>query len=208
MHPNPIYRRENAARSLTFLRDRSFGTLAVNGEAGPLLAHVPFVISPDGGSVELHLVRSNPILRAIKEPQPVVLSVTGPHGYISPDWYGVDDQVPTWNYVAVHLRGSLSIMDHGELRGVLDRLSGQFEGRITDKKPWVADKMTPEVLEKMMGMIVPCRLEISDLQSTWKMSQNKTDAARIGAANGAASAGIGQEVDQLRDWMLDAIENT
>ena len=202
MHPNPIYRRQEQARSLEFVRARSFGTLAINAEGGPLLAHVPFTLSPDARIVDLHLVRSNPILRAIKQPQPAVLSITGPHSYISPDWYGVPDQVPTWNYVAVHLRGEVSILDQGELRGVLDRLSAQFEARIAGKTPWKADKMTPEVLAKMMRMIVPCRLRIDDLQSTWKMNQNKTKSARHGAAHGAAAAGIGQEVDLLRDWML------
>jgi len=202
MHPNQIFRRHDEGDSIQLLRQRSFGTLAINAEGGPLLAHVPFVLSEDASEVELHLVRSNPILREIKEPQRVVLSVTGPHSYISPDWYGVEDQVPTWNYVAVHLRGELSILDQGELSGVLDRLSAQFEQRINGKAPWKSDKMTPDVLTKMMRMIVPCRLRIDDLQSTWKLNQNKTEAARHRAAHGVAAAGIGQEVDQLRDWML------
>ena len=43
--------------------------------------------------------------RAIANGAAVRLIVEGPEGYISPDWYGVADQVPTWNYVAVHLVG-------------------------------------------------------------------------------------------------------
>ena len=103
MHPNPTFRQTSDDRNIAFVRDRGFGTLAINAEGGPLLSHVPFLVSGDARTVDLHLVRSNPILRLLDTE--AVLSVTGPDGYVSPDWYGVADQVPTWNYVAVHLRG-------------------------------------------------------------------------------------------------------
>jgi transcriptional regulator len=70
-----------------------------------MISHVPFVLNANGTEAELHLVRSNPIARAVTGPTQAVLAVTGPDGYVSPDWYDTPDQVPTWNYVAVHLRG-------------------------------------------------------------------------------------------------------
>ncbi len=107
MHPNPAFRQVPADDSLSFARARGFGTLSVNGAAGPLMAHVPFLISDSGEVCALiHLARSNAIARAAL-PCPAVLAVVGPDSYISPDWYGADDQVPSWNYVAVHLRGRL-----------------------------------------------------------------------------------------------------
>ena len=61
-----------------------------------------------GDAVWLHLVRSNPIARsACRAGAGCDDRGVGPDSYISPDWYGVPDQVPTWNYVAVHLRGTL-----------------------------------------------------------------------------------------------------
>ena len=95
MHPNPAFRKESDTRNLTFARARGFGLLGVNDDAGPLLSHVPFLLNDDGSTADLHLVRSNPIAR--REDGPAVLAVTGPDGYVSPDWYGVEDQVPTWN---------------------------------------------------------------------------------------------------------------
>ena len=94
MHPNPAFRQTPAERSLTFARARGFGILTVNGAAGPLLAHVPFLISADGTWADLHLARSNAVARS-DLPAPAVIAVSGPDAYISPDWYGLDDQVPT-----------------------------------------------------------------------------------------------------------------
>lgn len=199
MHPNPIYRQETAARNLAFAGARGFGMLTIAGPEGPLVSHVPFTLGD--GFAEMHLVRSNPIARALAAPVPAVLAVVGPDAYVSPDWYGMEDQVPTWNYVAVHLRGQLGLLPPEDLRGQLDRLAATFEGRIAGKKPWVADKMNPDALERLMRMIVPVRLEIASVDGTWKLGQNKPGPARKGAAHGMEAAGIGAEIADLAALM-------
>ena len=64
MHPNPAFRQTPTARNIAFARDIGFGMLCVNGPDGPLVAHVPFLLSPDAIIAEVHLARSNPIARA------------------------------------------------------------------------------------------------------------------------------------------------
>jgi transcriptional regulator len=204
MHPNPIYRKAGPATILDFARARGFGTLTINGPEGPLASHVPFVLGD--GFAELHLVRSNPIARALGAPVPALLAVVGPDGYVSPDWYGMEDQVPTWNYVAVHLRGTLRDMPPADLRGQLDRLSAEFEERIAGKAPWRLDKVSAEVRERLMRMIVPCRFDIASVDGTWKLGQNKPEMARKGAADGMRSAPIGSEIAALTR-MMDAAED-
>ena len=193
MHPNPIYHTADAQRNLGFARERGFGVVATNGEDGPLLAHVPFLLNDAGDMAELHLVRSNPIARALKEPMTVKIAVSGPDTYISPDWYGVPDQVPTWNYVAVHLTGVLELRPQDELRNLLDRQSAFYEDRLLPKPPWKTAKMTGDVLEKMMRQIVPCRMRITGVDGTWKLNQNKPDAVRLSAADHVAGYGFGTE---------------
>ena len=193
MHPNPIFRRPGVERNLTFARHRAFGLLSVNGPEGPLLAHVPFLLDADGASADLHLVRSNPILQALDQPQAAVIVITGPDSYISPDWYEVADQVPTWNYVAVHLRGQLGKLPPEAMRDMLDRQSAHFEDQLTPKSPWTTHKMTPEVLDRMMRQIVPCRLTVTGIDGTWKLNQNKPDEVRLRAADKVAEDGMGSE---------------
>ena len=153
--------------------------------------------------LELHLVRSNPTLRALDAPKCAVVAVNGPDSYISPDWYGIDDQVPTWNYVAVHIRGVLARVPQEELRGVLDRLSAQFELRLSPKPAWMASKMTHDVLDKMMRMIVPCRMHVEAIEGTWKLNQNKADAVRLRAADYVAGDGIGTMMAEMAQLMRD-----
>jgi transcriptional regulator len=184
MHPNLAFRRVDAAQSLALVRARSFGILVAPGAERPLASHIPFMLSDDGSVVEFHLVRNSAMARAIADGAPVRLIVDGPEGYISPDWYGVAEQVPTWNYVAVHLVGEARLSDEDGFRDLLDRLSAHFEARLLPKKPWTSDKMTDGVMERMMRGIVPCVMRVSDLQSTWKLGQNKTEDARVGAAQG------------------------
>ena len=203
MHPNPAFRQATREENLIFARSRGFGDLAVNGAEGPMLAHIPYRLTNDGTAVELHLVRSNPIARALATPQAAVLAVWGPHSYVSPDWYGIADQVPTWNYVTVHLRGRLEARPVEELRGFLDRLSRHFEGQI-DKAPWTMEKMDPAALDRMMRMIVPCRLSIDVVDGTWKLGQNKDPGARVAAADGVAEQGLGDGLEQLAQWMREA----
>lgn len=188
MHPNPAFRKTEAPSNLAFAQARGFGTLSINGSNGPLCAHIPFLLSQDGSFADMHLARSNLIARA-DLPVPAVLAVVGPEGYISPDWYGTPDQVPTWNYVAVHLRGVLEPRPTESLREHVDALSARFEADLGPKAPWISTKMSDGVIERMMRMILPFRLRVTEVDGTWKLGQNKTPEAREGAAIGLDARG-------------------
>lgn len=185
MHPNPAFRSTPDAQNLTFARTRGFGILSVNGADGPLAAHIPFLLSADGSHADLHLARSNPIARA--KAGPAVLMVSGPDAYVSPDWYGVDDQVPTWNYVAVHLRGVLHPLPDEALHDHVDALSAAHENRLLPKTPWLSSKMTEGVMPRMMRMILPFRFVVTSVDGTWKLNQNKPAAVRDAAATALAA---------------------
>lgn len=192
MHPNPAFRGAADEQNLAFARARGFGVLSVNGPEGPLAAHVPFLLSEDSTVAELHLARSNAIARA-GLPAPAVMIVTGPDAYISPDWYGAEDQVPTWNYVAVHLRGVLEPLPQEAMRGHVDALSAEHEARLLPKKPWVSDKMSEGVMPRMMRMILPFRLRIRSVAGTWKLNQNKTPEMRAAATDRLAEGDAGSQ---------------
>lgn len=204
MHPNPVYHTGDDQKNLDYSRERSFGVLAVTGADGPLMSHVPFLVSDDGSELHLHLVRSNPIARALKSPMPARIAVSGPDGYISPDWYEIEDQVPTWNYVAVHMTGVLEIRPQEELHALLDAQSALFEDRLLPKEPWRTSKMQPETMQKMMRMLVPCRMQINSVDGTWKLNQNKPNGVRLRAADYVDAYGMGQEVRVLAALMRGA----
>jgi len=135
--------------------------------------------------------------------QEALVMFQGPHSYISPTWYGNGPpNVPTWNYVAVHLRGTLRALPPESLRDLLDRQAAAYESRLAPKPAWTTAKMDPEALVRLMRMILPFRLDIETVDGTWKLSQNKPDAARLGAASEIAS-GFGNELEALAALMRD-----
>ena len=201
MHPNQSFRKPNDAGNIAFAQDRGFGVLAVNHDDGPLIAHIPFALNDAGTVADLHLIRSNPILRCLDTPQNAVIAVSGPDGYVSPDWYEVPDQVPTWNYVAVHLRGTLERLPQDQMHAMLDMQSAHFEDQLAPKPPWLTTKMTPDVLDKMMRQIVPCRLNVTAINGTWKLNQNKPDDVRLRAADKVETSTTGSETQTLAHLM-------
>lgn len=202
MHPNPIFHKAEDQQNLSFAANQGFGMLAVNGPEGlPLLAHIPFVI--EGDRVLFHLVRSNPIARVLKSGAAARLAVRGPHGYISPDWYGIDDQVPTWNYVAVQLDGVAQLLPQADIGAVLEKLSDRFEADLAPKPIWKMTKMEPEALTRMMRMIVPVEMRLTAIDGTWKLSQNKPEAARLAAADGVGAAEMEPSASALAALMRD-----
>lgn len=203
MHPNPVFHDVDTVRNIAFARARAFGVLMVNGERGPEVSHIPFLLSDDAATADLHLVRSNPIVRMGEGPYAAKILVSGPDSYVSPDWYAVQNQVPTWNYIAVHLTGTLEQLPQDVMHDMLNRQSEAYEEQLLPKTPWTTEKMTPEVLKKMMRMIVPFRFTLTGVDGTWKLGQNKPDDVRAAAAKQMAEHGIGSEVQAIAAMMRE-----
>ena len=164
---------------LAFVAQVSFATIAAEG---PVVVHAPVLVAgPD--RLLFHVSRGN---RAKLDGKRAIVSVLGPDAYISPDWYGVDDQVPTWNYLAVEAEGPLRTLDEAELADLLDGLSAAHEARLAPKPAWTRAKMSPGRFESMLKAIVGYELVIEDLRGTRKFGQNKDEAQRHAAAAGLA----------------------
>ena len=181
MHPNRALAWEDRDAMLAFLADIAFCTICVDG---PFLVHAPVIVAaPD--RLRFHISRGNRAA-ARMDGKKAIVSCLGPDAYISPDWYGSPDQVPTWNYLAVEAEGPLRRLDEEELARLLDDLSAAHEARLAPKPSWTRAKMSPGRFEAMLKAIVGYELRIEDLRGTRKLGQNKKSEERIGAAEGLA----------------------
>jgi transcriptional regulator len=96
----------------------------------------------------------------------------GPNAYISPTWYQDQNQVPTWNYEAVHVSGELVILnDDVSKLDIVTRLTEINEAAFNP--PWTIEKLTNEKKHQLLGAITGCRLDITDISGKSKLSQNK-----------------------------------
>lgn len=186
MHPAPAFHVEDRAVLLDFLRAHPFVTIAANVGGRPMVAQSPVVIRELDGEIALdfHLSRGNVLTPHLTQGFRAVVLATGPDAYVSPDWYESADQVPTWNYQSVEAEGSVAPLNEAELIALLDDLSAQEEGRLLPKTPWTRAKMKAGKFEALLRGIQGGRLFVERLQGTFKLSQNKSDADRLGAAKG------------------------
>ncbi len=187
MHPNAAFRWEDREAMRAFAAEIGFGMLFLTTPDGPRVAHVPFVFRDDD-RIAFHLARGNAITKHLGGAEALFV-INGPDGYISPDWYGIDDQVPTWNYVALELQGMARKMDSAALASQADALSEINEKRLAPKPIWTRDKMTDGLFDKMLRGITGFELEITAWRSTVKLGQNKSFHVRMAAADGAEAAG-------------------
>jgi transcriptional regulator len=159
--------------------ERAFGTVVATTNSGaPMASHVPFVVSPLGEVARLafHVARANPLHGVLANNPRALIIVSGPDAYISPDWYVSVDQVPTWNYVSVHLTGMARVAAPEETLAHVDHLSAQFERRLAGKKPWTSAKMTAAKRDAMLKAIVVLEFSVEKIEAQWKLGQHKTVA--------------------------------
>jgi transcriptional regulator len=187
MHPNAAFRWEDREAMRAFAAEIGFGMLFLTTPDGPRVAHVPFVFL-DEDRIGLHIARGNALAKHLDGAEGLFV-INGPEGYISPDWYGTPDQVPTWNYVALELQGPVSKMDEAALIAQADALSETQEARLAPKPVWTRDKMANGLFDKMLRGITGFEMTVTAWRSTVKLGQNKTAEVRAAAADGAEAAG-------------------
>ena len=181
MHPDRRFAWVDAEAMLAFVREIAFCTICVDG---PAVVHAPVVVeAPD--RIRFHLSRANRAAAALEGAR-AIISCLGPDAYISPDWYGTPDQVPTWNYVAVEAEGPLRRLAREELIALLDALGAEHEPRLAPKPSWTRDKLSPARFEGLLKAIVGFELTIDALRGTRKLGQTKSEAERAAAAEGLA----------------------
>jgi transcriptional regulator len=173
----------------SYVADHPFAALVTNTSDGPNVEHLPMELDADSGSEGRllgHVARSNPLWRAF-ESGPALAIFSAHDTYVSPDWYAskaADPRVvPTWNYAAVHVAGTLRFFhDADRIRALLARLTNHHEaGRAT---PWSISDAPAEFIDQLAGAVVGVELEIERMIGKWKLSQNRATEDRAGVIAG------------------------
>lgn len=194
MTPGAPYSWRDEAAIRAFVAQAGFGLLCVAAPDKVHVVHLP-LIWLDDRRIGLHIHRANPIVRYL-EGRDALIVVTGPHGYVSPDWYGLPDKVPTWNYLSAELRGPMARLDEAATIAQIDALSDNQEERLAPKPVWTRDKMAAGHFDRLLGGLIGFSMQVDAMQGTAKLGQDKPEAARIGVAD-ALDAGGNAELAAL-----------
>lgn len=184
------FREERLEKLHALIETHPLGLLITYGTSGLQATPVPFMLyTTEGefGVLRAHLARANPCWKELVSGQECLVMFQGKDGYITPSWYPskaeTQQAVPTWNYVAVEVRGMPAVKDDPVwLRRHLDDLTRQHEG--IRPEPWSVSDAPDDYIAGQLKAIVGIEIPIGCLEGKWKMSQNKTAADRQGVING------------------------
>lgn len=156
-----------------FIQHNNFATLVSMRNNRPIAVHLPLqlVEKEDGHYLTGHVAYGNPIWRSLQGLEQVLVMFQGPHAYISSSWYEKEN-VPTWNYQAVHVYGQATTFEGEALKKDLAALLVNYEGHREHSVLW--DTLSPELLERELKGIVGIQIKIEEMQAAYKMSQNRT----------------------------------
>lgn len=167
---------EDQQEAVAFMQRYSFATIITVKEGVPTATHLPFLVKQMDDKIILssHFAKANPQSADIISNNALVIFIE-PHAYISPKNYEKEQNVPTWNYLAVHAYGKCSILEGEENKAALLKEMIQYY-EADYLKQW--DSLPDDYKQKMMKGIVAFEMVVDDLQAKAKLSQNRTQKER------------------------------
>lgn len=171
MYIPPSFSEIDLTKLFDFIEQYNFGLVVSELDHEPFATHLPLLLDRQAGPFGTligHMARANPQWRAADRSVLVVFS--GPHAYVSPSWYEAENVAPTWNYVAVHVYGTLRLVGNGDatLKILRDLV---FLHEKTMPEPW-GFRDGDEYVGRLAHSIVAFRVEITRIEGKWKLSQN------------------------------------
>ena len=172
MYIPEIYKNENQEEIRNFIHENGFAIL-INQTNGKLWAtHIPLILetSENGGQQLIgHVSKLNPQGESFEAHQDVLAIFTGPHSYISSSWYD-HENVPTWNYLAVHVYGKVTVLNFEETVESLKNLVDKYE--VNSENPLRVEDLSEKTMREAKG-ITGIKINITSVEATKKLSQNR-----------------------------------
>lgn len=174
MYIPKYYREEDRQKLLAFLQHNNFAALVTFDGERPIATHIPVEVveSENGWTVYGHLSGANPQKKTLGEGE-ALLIFQGPQTYISARWYTEVD-VPTWDYMIVHVYGKVREIHGAELYSLLSRLVQNHEANTSYR----LEELPQEMVQKEIKGVFGFALDVTRIDAGSKLSQGKTEAER------------------------------
>jgi len=171
------YEERDVEKIHAFIRENSFAILVSVMDGRPVATHIPLLLEKDEQGRDVlvgHVSRGNEQKLSFDGGAKVLAIFPGPHAYVSPRWY-TQINVPTWNYISVHVYGTLTVMEGDELKAALSRLVHNYEQHLP--KPVEIGEIPEKQLASELRGIVGFRILVEEVQAAYKLSQNRDEGS-------------------------------
>jgi transcriptional regulator len=169
------YEEKDKEKVFQFIRENSFGILISVKDGLPIGTHIPLLLGKNVNGEETltgHISKGNEQKYSLPDGARVLVIFTGPHAYVSPRWY-TKMNVPTWDYISVHVYGEIRIMEGSALRAALSHLTDNFERHLPH--PVKLEEIPEKSLHADLRGILGFEILIGEIQAAYKLSQNRDE---------------------------------
>lgn len=176
MRQNPSFAMTDVAEIRRLIARNPWVTLVSSTDNGLVASHYAVLLDDERDDLTIvgHVGKPDDLIHGLGERELLVV-VQGPHGYVSPGWYGDTPSVPTWNFVSAHLSGIPEILTPDENLRVLDKLVAHFENGIPQPRLLWERPNDPDFVTRLEKGTVGFRLTPTRVVGKRKLSQNKSD---------------------------------
>jgi len=171
------FKQNDRKKSIAFMNAYNFAIVVSAKDELPLATHLPFVIEERENEIVLisHMSKANEQWKTFSD-KDVLVIFSEPHAYISPSLYEQKQNVPTWNYVAVHAYGKINILKSDEEKlAVLHKQMQSYEADFIEQFRTLDKKY----IDGLLQGIIAFEITVSNLQAKEKLNQNKSEKDRL-----------------------------
>lgn len=169
MYPPPHHQSDEIGKMISVIKHFPLGMLITAKAGKPFVTHIPFIYNEKTKKLVAHLDRNNPQLETLIDNAEVTVVFKGPDTYISPSIY-TTPQLPTWNYIIVHITGKLQLIHDPEaVKQTMIDMTVFLEG---SEQKFILKKDDPR-MELLINYIQAFEIEITNWEGKFKLSQDK-----------------------------------
>lgn len=195
---------DNQEAIIEFIQQHVFATIIGYHDGKSEATQVPLIVEKRGDKLYFkgHVYKHSNHYPALLNSDDVLVLFTGANCYVSASWYTKRGEGSTWNYMTVQARGKVSWYNDTETLTLLTELTHQYEDK--QERPELVEDLTPEYLSANVKAIAGFEIEVTKLDATFKLSQNKDDesfkniVAKLTDSNDINSICIAGEMMQIR----------
>ena len=175
MYDLPYHKEKNPQVIKEFVEQHPFAFLTgCDLENKPVATQVPVFIEEQDGKKILrgHIMKNTDHHKAFLHNDNVLVVFTGHHTYVSATWYSNPYLASTWNYMSVHVKGTIRFLGDAALEDVLRKTTLHFEN-YNQQSTTIFDNLPLEFKQKVMKAIVAFEIEVIEMDSVFKLSQDR-----------------------------------
>jgi transcriptional regulator len=176
MYSLPYFKEENKEEVIRFMHAHPFVMLCGSDSNGkPVATQVPVLIKEHDGQMTLlgHVMRNTDHHKAFMQNHNALAVFVGAHTYVSASWYSNPNQASTWNYLSVHARGAIRLLEEGDLRSILDETTTKYEQNANS--PALFKHLTDDYINRLIKAIVGFEMKVETIDNVFKLSQNRDE---------------------------------